>query len=120
MTRNRLSLDHFHTTCLLIANSFLHTLYNADDLRCKFLQGVNSVDAESIKEVTSIRGFFMLLQEKQLFTKTDVLFMQLLLRKVGCKELYEKCIQYARKQRALCLFEKDPGIICMNHMLHNL
>ncbi|XP_056002847.1 uncharacterized protein LOC125667384 [Ostrea edulis] len=72
------------------------------------LTGVNGVDAESIKKVTAVRGFVMLLQEKQLFTMTDVLFMQLLLRKVGCKELYEKCIQYARKQRALCLFEKDP------------
>ncbi|XP_056017516.1 muscle M-line assembly protein unc-89-like [Ostrea edulis] len=76
------------------------------------LLGLNEVDAESIKELKSVTELLMLLQEHKLFTQTDVIFMQYLLKRAGCQKLYEKCVHYARQQRALCFFEKNPGNIC--------
>lgn len=99
---------------LLFLHLFLYPL-NCYDFQCilhVFLSGLNEVDAESIKELKSVTGLLMLLQEHKLFTQTDVIFMQYLLKRAGCQKLYEKCIHYARQQRALCFFEKSPGNIC--------
>lgn len=50
-----------------------------------------------------------ILQDENLFTQADVIFMQFLCRETNCLDLFEKCIEYAEKQRALCYFEKNPG-----------
>ncbi|XP_056000008.1 uncharacterized protein LOC130048042 [Ostrea edulis] len=78
------------------------------DVLKHILLGLSEVDSESIKKVKSIRELFILLQENKLFTQTDVIFMQYLLKRIECKDLNEECIKYARKQIALCFFEKFP------------
>lgn len=50
-----------------------------------------------------------ILQDENLFTQADVIFMQFLCRETECLDLFEKCIEYAEKQRALCYFEKKSG-----------
>lgn len=53
----------------------------------------------------------MILQDENLFSQNDVIFMQFLLRQTGCLDLNKKCIKYARDEKALCFFEKQPGIL---------
>lgn len=63
----------------------------------------------SVLEAETTLDFLRILQEENLFTQENVIFMQFLCRETGCFDLYEKCIEYAEKQRALCYFEKKPG-----------
>lgn len=51
----------------------------------------------------------MILHDEGLFTNTDVVFMQFLCKETKCLDLYEKCIEYAKSQGALCFFEKPSG-----------
>ncbi|XP_055999928.1 uncharacterized protein LOC125676249 isoform X2 [Ostrea edulis] len=78
------------------------------DVLKHILLGLGEVDMELIKKVKSIREMFILLQENKLFTQTDVILMQYLLKQAECKDLNNECIKYARKQRSLCFFEKPP------------
>lgn len=67
----------------------------------------------SLKEAKSARDCFRILESENLFTKLDVMFMQFLLRRTGCKELENKCVEYAEGQGALGFYEKQPGTV--NH-----
>lgn len=60
-------------------------------------------------EAKSALDCLMILQTENLFTQSDVIFMQFLCKETECLDLYEKCVEYAEKQRALCYFEKKTG-----------
>lgn len=68
-------------------------------------------NSESLKEAKSARDCFRILYSEKLFTKWDVTFMQFLLRRTGCKELDNKCAEYAKGQNALGFYEKQPGTV---------
>lgn len=53
---------------------------------------------------------FTILHEENLFTQKDVIFMQFLCKETGCEDLYSECIKYALTNKALCYFEKPPGM----------
>lgn len=63
----------------------------------------------SVLEAKTTLDCLRILQDENLFTPKDVIFMQFLCRETDCLDLFEKCIEYAEKQRALCYFEKKPG-----------
>lgn len=63
----------------------------------------------SVLEAETTFDCLRILQDENLFTQEDVIFMQFLCRETDCFDLYEKCIEYAEKQRALCYFEKKSG-----------
>lgn len=54
---------------------------------------------------------FTILHEENLFSQKDVIFMQFLCQETGCEELYSQCIKYALANKALCYFEKPPGML---------
>lgn len=127
MCRDRIQMSFVISTCFFCTFKIVRILGGLSLITVTILfeytfslSGLSEVDEESIKETRSVRDLFMLLQEKKLFTKTDVIFMQYLLKQTDCKILYDKCIEYAREQGALCFFEKPPGIVCMNNALHAL
>lgn len=62
-----------------------------------------------IKTATSAREYFRILKDKELFTPSDVIFMQFLLRESNCGLLNDKCIAYAKTQKALCFYEEPPS-----------
>lgn len=66
---------------------------------------------KSVLEAKRTSDCLRILQDENLFTQADVIFMQFLCGETGCFDLYEKCIEYAEKQRALCYFEKKSGKI---------
>lgn len=67
----------------------------------------------SVKEATSVLKCIDILQDENLFTPTDVIYMQFLCQEADCFDLYTKCVEYAEcKQRALCYFKKPPGKVC--------
>lgn len=68
-------------------------------------------DKLSIEKKETAREYFDILKENELFTPSDVIFMQFLLRESNCEELNEKCIAYARTQKALCFYEERPSKI---------
>lgn len=59
-----------------------------------------------IKNATSAREYLRILKDKELFTPSDVIFMQFLLRETNCGLLNDKCIAYAKTQKALCFYEE--------------
>lgn len=63
----------------------------------------------SVLEAKTTLDCLRILQDENLFTPKDVIFVQFLCRETDCLDLFEKCIEYAEKQRALCYFEKKPG-----------
>lgn len=70
-------------------------------------------DIKSLSEAKSARDCFRILDSENLFTKLDVTFMQFLLRRTECKELENKCAEYAKGQKTLGFYEKQPGTV--NH-----
>lgn len=94
---------------LLIFNQTLviHILYLA-----YFIDSCKDKDIELstlIKNANSAREYFRILKERELFTPSDVIFMQFLLRESNCGVLNEKCIAYAKTQKALCFYEEPPS-----------
>lgn len=73
------------------------------------------VDSRKVKDdnvftrTDSARDCFEILNDLNIFTPSDVIFMQHLMRNTGCIELYEKCLAYAETQGSLCFYEKQPG-----------
>lgn len=73
------------------------------------------VDSGKLKNLTSLEaaksvlGCIEILQDEQLFTRKDVIFMQFLCQEADCLELFKKCKDYAEDQKALCYFKKDLG-----------
>lgn len=70
----------------------------------------------SVLEATSAIDCLTILQDEQLFTQTDVIFMQFLCRETECLKLNDKCIEYAEKQKALCFFEKQSGNFSVDYV----
>lgn len=68
-------------------------------------------DIKSLNEARSARDCFRILDSENLFTKSDVLFVQFLLKRTGCEELEHNCVEYAKGQRALGFYEKQPGTL---------
>jgi hypothetical protein len=58
-----------------------------------------------------MRELLRLLKRNHLYTHTDVIFIQGLLKNVERQDLYNRCIQYARKQEALYFYEKPTGAL---------
>lgn len=72
----------------------------------------------SVKEATSVLECIEILQDENLFTPTDVIYMQFLCQEADCFDLFTKCVEYAEsKQRALCYFKKPPGKVCWFYYL---
>nr|XP_034334894.1 uncharacterized protein LOC117680649 [Crassostrea gigas] len=65
-------------------------------------------DIKSLNEARSARDCFRILDSENLFTKSDVLFVQFLLKRTGCEELEHNCVEYAKGHRALGFYEKQP------------
>lgn len=68
-------------------------------------------DKLPIEKKESAREYFNMLKKNDLFTPSDVIFMQFLLRETNCEELNEKCITYATTRKALCFYEERPSTI---------
>lgn len=68
-------------------------------------------DIKSLREAKSARDCFRILDSENLFTKFDVTFVQFLLRRTDCKVLDNKCVEYAKRQKALGFYEIQPGTI---------
>lgn len=68
-------------------------------------------DKLSIEKKETAREYFNILKRNELFTHSDVIFMQFLMRESNCEELNEKCIAYATTQKALCFYEERPSKI---------
>lgn len=60
----------------------------------------------SLKAAHSVLEVFNVLLEENVFSRNDVLFLQIMLKRINCDDLYEKCINYASTKRA-CFFESD-------------
>lgn len=67
-------------------------------------------DMKSLQSARSAVECFIILQDENLFSQNDVIFMQFLCNETNCKELYTKCIEYASNENVLCYFERPPGI----------
>lgn len=67
-------------------------------------------------EATSALECIRILQDEELFTQTDVIVMQFLCTQTECLDLYDKCIEYAEQQKALCYFEKPSGKNIVNNI----
>lgn len=73
------------------------------------------VDSKKVKNLTSLTEAksvlecIDILQDENLFTQKDVIYMQFLCKEAGCLELFDECIKYAEKQKALCYFIKPLG-----------
>lgn len=88
-------------------NSKYLFFYNLHHLYC--IASGKVTDVGSLKDADSAWDCFELLQQEDLFTLNDVIFMQFLLEKTDCNDLNAKCIDYAKEQTALCYFIKPPG-----------
>lgn len=73
---------------------------------------------KSLNKAKSARDCFRILDSEKLFTQLDVTFMQFLLRRTECKELEDKCVEYAKGQKALGFYEIQPGTV--NHTILSL
>lgn len=75
------------------------------------------VASEKVKNVSALMSAscasecFTILHEENLFSQKDVIFMQFLCKETGCEELYSQCIKFALTNKALCYFEKPPGML---------
>lgn len=74
-------------------------------------------DVTSLKSADSAMECFTILQDENIFSKRDVIFMQFLCKETGCIELYEKCTDYALSQNALCYFERQIGRLLFFNIL---
>lgn len=70
---------------------------------------VNNI--KSLNTARSARDCIRILESENLFTKSDVTFVQFLLRRTECKDLEYKCVEYAKGQRALGFYETQPGTL---------
>lgn len=74
----------------------------------------------SVKEANSVLECIEILQDEQLFTQKDVIYMQFLCQEVECFDLFTKCIEYAETQKALCYFKKPLGKLYASRWLSKI
>lgn len=121
-----------HLKCLLLGKIvfvFLISFSYKETLHIYFLKlfskenlfelGTNSLyvvdtkqieNAKCLKEAKNARECFSILHDENLFTRNDVILMQFLCKETRCDDLYKKCIEYAKKYKALCFIENPPGM----------
>lgn len=73
-----------------------------------FILGLKNVkiNVKFLNEVKFVRDCFRIFDLENLFSCLDVIFMQFLLRKIECKELEIKCIEYVIRYKVLGFYEK--------------
>lgn len=74
-----------------------------------FLDSGYVKNKSSIENADSTRKCLRVLKDENLFTPTDVIFVQFLCRESNCSAQYEKCLEYAQDKKALCFYEKQTG-----------
>lgn len=78
-----------------------HILYDVGSNKVKNLT--------SLKEAKSVSECIEILQDEQLFTQKDVIYMQFLCQEADCLDLFKICKEYAEEQKSLCYFKKTLG-----------
>nr|XP_034318682.1 uncharacterized protein LOC105324463 isoform X2 [Crassostrea gigas] len=78
------------------------------NLKCLLLDTKQIENAKCLKEAKNARECFSILHDENLFTRNDVILMQFLCKETRCDDLYKKCIEYAKKYKALCFIENPP------------
>lgn len=68
----------------------------------------------SLEQANTVSACLKFLKKEKLFIPSDVIFMQYLMKKIDCLDLFEKCYEYAEAQKALCFYEKPPGNYMIN------
>ncbi|XP_062615952.1 uncharacterized protein LOC134277637, partial [Saccostrea cucullata] len=102
-----------------VVNAFSDKVANLKQI----LLGLGDIEANSIKAAKSSEECIELIKENNLFNPRDVIYMQYLLKEAGCNEVYEKCIEYAIKAKAMCFYEnpQENGFIQVKfHICVNL
>uniref|UniRef100_A0A8W8P4M3 DZIP3-like HEPN domain-containing protein n=1 Tax=Magallana gigas TaxID=29159 RepID=A0A8W8P4M3_MAGGI len=74
----------------------------------------------SLEHAKTARDCLRFLKKEGLFIPTDVIFIQYLLKKIDCRDLFDKCYRYAEAQKALCYYEKPPESGFRNIQVHVL
>jgi hypothetical protein len=98
-----------YKVCDYLISNWLFTIFRSLFNVLFSILALDVIDEKTIEKVDSISGLLQLLQKNKLFSQSDVIFIQGLFKQIECKDLYNKCIEYARKQGALCFYEKPPG-----------
>lgn len=90
-------------------NNFYKVCFN---LICFYFLASEKVrDVNALKEAESVLQCFSILQDENLFTKRNVIFLQFLLKLTECDDLNEMCINYALNQKALCYFDNSSTLL---------
>lgn len=63
----------------------------------------------SLEAAKSVFECIEILQDEQLFTQKDVIFMQFLCQETDCLELFRICKDFAVEEKALCYFKTELG-----------
>lgn len=71
-------------------------------------------DYTKLEKAKTSEELLMVLVKENILTKSDVVAMQFLLKQINCEELEKKCVEYARKWKAMHYFETQPGNILYN------
>lgn len=66
-------------------------------------------DMTSLKQAVTPRDILRVLKNNKLFTPSDVICMQYILKRTDCPDLFTNCLKYAEQQNALCFYEKPLG-----------
>lgn len=69
-------------------------------------KGVNTVD---LKGADSANDCLRIVMEAKYFTSTNVIYIQYVLKEIGCGELFEQCVNYAKDLDALCFHKVQQG-----------
>lgn len=109
IVKNTVYKDHgaslrFAKLCNILADQFPPK--KVEHLKFLLLATDEVKDRKTVLKATSAFDCIRILQEEKLFTQRDVIFMQFLCSESNCSDLYDKCVEYAEKQKALCYFEK--------------
>lgn len=83
-----------------------------------FLDSCKVEDTTSLEQAVTTRDILRVLKKNKLFTQSDVICMQYLLKRTDCQHLYTQCIKYAEEQNALCFYEKPLGNSCTKWTLY--
>lgn len=68
-------------------------------------------DVKLLEEAQTVKDCFGILCKERIITPSDVIALQFLLKETKCEKLEKMCLEYAQQSKALCFYEKPPGII---------
>lgn len=71
----------------------------------------NIEDVTGLEKAESAADCFLILQKEHLFTPSDVIVMQFLLRQTNCEKLEKECVEYAKNRKTWHYYETPPGIV---------